>query len=266
MPVRLTSIVFQAVDVDRLVYFWAPSLEGWSIESAAGGEVLVRPPEEDGSTLDLVFTPVAPRPKAGKNRVHLDLNSWDGTYQRARDDILQLAGGRPVDIGQGELVPWTVIADPEDNEFCLLKPRDLYRESGAIAAIVVDCADPASLAAFWSAATGWTVVESEPDYAALRDPREPARGPFLEFSRVADRTAEPSPVLLGIESYWAHQHDADVARLLTLGARLVRRHDGAVSYSVLADPEGNEFRVLIPVWPPPPRTRRSLLDGPALHS
>jgi len=70
MPVRLTSIVFQAVDVDRLVYFWAPSLEGWSIESAAGGEVLVRPPEEDGSTLDLVFTPIAPRPKPGKNRVH----------------------------------------------------------------------------------------------------------------------------------------------------------------------------------------------------
>jgi predicted enzyme related to lactoylglutathione lyase len=266
MPVRLTSIVFQAADVDALVYFWALLVEDWSLESVDGGEVHMPPDEEDGSSLELVFTPAAPRRKAGKNRIHLDLNSREThIYQRGRDDI-QLVGGRPVDIGQGELVPWTVFADPEDNEFCLLKPRDRYSESGAIAAIVVDCADPAPLAAFWSAATGWTVVESEPDYAALRDPREPERGPFLEFSRVADRGTGPSPVSLGFESYWAHQHDADVARLLELGARLVRRHDGAVSYSVLADPEGNEFRVLIPVWPPPPRTRRRLLGGPALHS
>jgi hypothetical protein len=266
MPVRLTSIVFQAADVDALVYFWASQVEDWSLESAEGGEVRMPPDAEDGSTLDLVFTPSAPRRKLGKNRIHLDLNSWEThNYQRSRDEI-QLLGGRLVDIGQGELVPWTVFADPEGNESCLLKHRDRYSESGAIAAIVVDCADPGPLAAFWSAATGWNVVESEPDYAALRDPREPERGPFLEFSRVADRAAEPSPVSLGFESYWAHQHDADVARLLDLGARMVRRHDGAVSYSILADPEGNEFRVLVPVWPPPPRTLRRSLDGPALHS
>lgn len=123
MPVRLTSIVFQAVDVDALVYFWAPHLEEWVVESAGDGEVRVRPHEEDGSSLDLVFSPAAPRDKAGKNRIHLDLNSWEThTYQRAREDILQLAG-RLVDVGQGELVPWTVFADPEGNEFCLFEPR-----------------------------------------------------------------------------------------------------------------------------------------------
>ena len=251
MPVRLTSIVFPAADVDALVYFWTGCVDGWRVESASGGETRIVPSEEDGSTLALVFAPAVGEPRTGKNRIHLDLNTMSMHQYQAGREAFPLVGARPIDIGQGELVPWTVYADPEDNEFCLLKPRDRYSESGAIAAIVVDCAEPERLAEFWSAAAGWDVVESAADFAALRDPRQPPRGPFLEFSRVADRNPEPSRVTLGFESYWAHQHDTDVARLVELGARPVRRQDGEVCYSVLADPEGNEFRVVVPIWPPP---------------
>jgi predicted enzyme related to lactoylglutathione lyase len=266
MPVRLTSVVFQAEDVDALVYYWTSSVDEWRVEAKAGGEVRIVPSEEDGSTLDLTFSPGAPE-KSGKNRMHLDLNTWGMHEYQASREALPLIGGRVIDIGQGELVPWTVFADPEGNEFCLLKPRDRYSDAGAIAAIVVDCGDPELLATFWGAATGWDIMESAADFATLRDPRQPARGPFLEFSRVADRSPGLGRLCLGFESYWAHQHDADVDRLCELGARVVRRHDGEVSYSVLADPEGNEFRVVIPVWPPPaPERWRYKVDGPALHS
>ena len=38
-----------------------------------------------------------------------------------------------VDIGQGD-VPWAVLADPEGNEFCVLEPREVYRDTGPVAA------------------------------------------------------------------------------------------------------------------------------------
>ncbi len=96
----------------------------------------------DPAAVPLVFVPV-PEPKAGKNRVHLDLASRSAAHQaelvsRARD-----LGGTPADIGQGD-VPWAVLADPEGNEFCVLEPRDIYRDTGPVAAILTDCADPAA--------------------------------------------------------------------------------------------------------------------------
>jgi hypothetical protein len=252
MPVRLTSIVFESADADALAFFWKTNVESWRVRSETGGEVRVVASEDDGSTVDLLFSPVSSRDKTGKNRIHLDLNTWSTQAYQAAREALMLTGATPVDIGQGELVPWTVLADPAGNEFCLLKPRERYAGAGALAAVVVDCADPVALAAFWSQATGWPVVENEPEFAALRAPGPPWRGPFLEFSRVAGRNPEPSPVSLGLESYWSHQHDDDIARLVKLGARLIGRHDGEPSHSVLADPEGNEFRVVVPVWPPRP--------------
>jgi hypothetical protein len=266
MPVRLTSVVFQAVNPGALTDFWTGIVDGWIPGPAGGAELRLRPPDEDGCPLDLVFSPDQSRRKAGKNRVHLDVNSWGTRQYQARREAIPLIGGLPVDIAQGALVPWTVFADPEGNEFCLLKPCERYAGTGELAAVVVDCAEPGRLASFWSSATGWRVVENESGFASLRAPDEPPRGPFLEFSRVADRSPEPGRVRLGLESYWAHQHDGDVARLCTLGARLRRRHYGPLSYTELADPEGNEFRVVIPVWPPqePNHNPRSV-DGTALR-
>ncbi len=245
MPIRLTSIQFEAADVDSLAEFWHACLYPWELESAGRGERRLVPDLEDGSPLNVMFSPATPRPKSGKNRIHLDLNTHSAhEYHGARDGLVHLTP--VVDVGQGELVPWTVFADREGNEFCLLKHGDRYKDAGAIAAIVVDCADPTPLARFWSAATGWEITETAAEFAAIRS----GTSPFIEFSHVADRNPAPSPISPRFESYWPHQHDDDVAHLVSLGATLVRKVDGPVSYSVLADPEGNEFRVVIPVWPP----------------
>jgi hypothetical protein len=65
---------------------------------------------------DLLFCEV-PEAKTVKNRLHIDLRPDD---QRAEVHRLEALGARRIDIGQGE-VSWVVMADPEGNEFCVLR-------------------------------------------------------------------------------------------------------------------------------------------------
>ena len=67
-----------------------------------------------------------PEAKTVKNRVHLDLATESGAHQAAEVERLLALGAVPADIGQGD-VPWTVLADPEGNEFCVLSPRGSRR-------------------------------------------------------------------------------------------------------------------------------------------
>ena len=101
---------------------------------------------------------------------------------------------RPPMSGQGD-VPWTVMADPEGNVFCVLEPRELYQDTGPIAAVVVDCADPRAMARFWGEAIDWTVHELTDDFARLLRSAKGV-GPYLEFVRTPDRgdRVEPRPL------------------------------------------------------------------------
>jgi hypothetical protein len=66
----------------------------------------------------LVFVTV-PEGKEIKNRVHIDVSPVDSTHEEEVERVLAL-GARRVDIGQGD-VRWEVLADPEGNEFCVLR-------------------------------------------------------------------------------------------------------------------------------------------------
>src|SRR5690606_400572 len=121
VPTRLRPVVLAATDPPSLARFWSVAT-GWPAEADASGVVAVEPPagsHEPG--IPLVFIPNAD-PKAGKNRVHLDLNTRSADDQAATVERLRAAGARPVDIGQRD-VPWVVLADPEGNELCVLTPR-----------------------------------------------------------------------------------------------------------------------------------------------
>jgi predicted enzyme related to lactoylglutathione lyase len=148
-----------------------------------------------------------------------------------------------VDIGQRD-VPWVVLADPEGNEFCVLDPRLEYDDSGALAAVVVDARDPYELAEFWSAAVGWPVARTGDHYATLRP--EEGGAPSLEF--IADETPKTVKNRLHLEVAPPADGDqqAEVERLLTLGATRVDIGQRDARWVVLADPEGNEFCVLSP--------------------
>ena len=113
-----------------------------------------------------------PGRRTGKNRIHLDLASTSAAHQAELVSRAADLGARPVDIGQGD-VPWVVMADPEGNEFCVLEPRDIYRDTGPVAAIVTDCSDPATLARFWADAAGWQIKRTADDFAAFDLPANP---------------------------------------------------------------------------------------------
>ena len=75
-----------------------------------------------GQTQLLLFITV-PEPKTIKNRVHLDLTSSAADRDQEIDRLLAL-GARRVDIGQTGAESWTVLADPEGNEFCVVRPKE----------------------------------------------------------------------------------------------------------------------------------------------
>ena len=154
----------------RLARFWAAAL-GWAVADETPEEVDVWPDGfsyPDPVALPLVFVPV-PEPKTTRNRVHLDLATTSPDHQRSEVRRLLALGATHADIGQGD-VPWTVLADPEGNEFCVLEPRPVYADAGPVAAVVAGCADPAALAGFWELAAGFTRVKSADGFESLRSP------------------------------------------------------------------------------------------------
>lgn len=121
MTLRLQSVAFDCHDPDALAAFWSQVL-GWARDDADPGEACLVPPAGDpaaASGIELLFLPV-PEGKHGKNRLHLDLRPDDRDAEVAR---LEALGARRVDVGQGDDVPWVVLADPEGNELCVLGAR-----------------------------------------------------------------------------------------------------------------------------------------------
>ena len=108
-------VIIDCEDVEKMSAFWSAALDNEHVRTGPlGGHVLAA---RDGSKRRLALLPVA-EPKSGKNRVHIDLRPDDQETEVAR---LEGLGASRVDIGQRD-VPWIVMADPEGNEFCVLRP------------------------------------------------------------------------------------------------------------------------------------------------
>ena len=119
MTIRIQSISFDAHDPAAQGRWWAEAL-GWRLTYEEPDEVVLEPPAgsaEDGVSADVLFLRV-PEDKGVKNRLHLDLRPDDQPAEVAR---LEGLGARRVSVGQGEDVTWVVMADPEGNEFCILR-------------------------------------------------------------------------------------------------------------------------------------------------
>lgn len=118
MPVSLHHIVIDAHDLPGLARFWAEVL-GWKILSVREREVVVG--ADETASVGLCFMPVTGR-KVVKNRLHLDLTSPAEDREAEISRILAL-GATKVEIGQTGEESWTVLADPEGNEFCVVRPK-----------------------------------------------------------------------------------------------------------------------------------------------
>lgn len=118
MPVTLHHIVVDAHDLLGLARFWAEALH-WQVLSEREREVVVGP--DKSAPVGMCFMPATDR-KTVKNRLHLDLTAT-AEERNAEIDRLVALGARRVDIGQTGEESWVVLADPEGNEFCVVRPK-----------------------------------------------------------------------------------------------------------------------------------------------
>ena len=119
MAIRWQCVCVDSADPARIAPFGEQAL-GWRRTYDSPDEVVLEPPAgspEDGVAPDLLFLRV-PEAKSGKNRLHLDLRPDDQAAEVAR---LEGLGARRVSVGQGTGVSWVVLADPDGNEFCVLR-------------------------------------------------------------------------------------------------------------------------------------------------
>jgi hypothetical protein len=114
----VAAIVVDCPHPGDLAPFWVEAA-GWPLVASGDGWARLRRPDQRGPFLELL---ASTDEKVVKNRVHLDVAPYEGDDQAAEVERLRRAGARGIDIGQGD-VPWVVMADPQDNEFCVLTPR-----------------------------------------------------------------------------------------------------------------------------------------------
>jgi hypothetical protein len=124
-----TEVVIDCREPRRLADFWRAVLGYAYLREDPDGDVMIsdreRTAEErraGGHPPLLYFIRVPDGPKTVKNRLHLDLSPSDRTRDEEVERVVAL-GATHVDIGQGDTGPdgWVVLADPEGNEFCVLK-------------------------------------------------------------------------------------------------------------------------------------------------
>ena len=132
MTLRWYTIVVDCKDVAAQAKWWSETL-GWQTVYEADDEVVIIPSYVSIDVADdtpweqqgpgMVFVPV-PEGKTVKNRLHIDLAPHTSQDRDAEIASLLARGATKIDVGQSDDVSWTVLADPEGNEFCVLSPRD----------------------------------------------------------------------------------------------------------------------------------------------
>jgi predicted enzyme related to lactoylglutathione lyase len=121
MGLWIDWLTVDAEDPDKLADFWCEAL-GYEVtyrseEGEPDREVTIESSDRSGWRMLMLEVHDERRVK---NRLHLDLRPDDQEAEVAR---LEKLGATRVDIGQGPEVTWVVMADPEGNEFCILRPR-----------------------------------------------------------------------------------------------------------------------------------------------
>ncbi len=132
MSLRWYTTVIDCRDVAAQAHWWAETL-GWQVAYEEPDEIGVVPAHVTEETLrttpweqvgpGLVFVPV-PEGKTVKNRLHIDLAPHLSDDRDALIAGLVERGARESDVGQGPESTWTVLIDPEGNEFCVLSARE----------------------------------------------------------------------------------------------------------------------------------------------
>ena len=117
MSLEVHSITFDCHNAGELARFWGDALH-YEVNVGKYASAAVPP---DGKLPRLLFLDV-PEGKTAKNRVHLDMSPSDTTMEDEVDRLIAL-GAQKVEVFEETYGSWTVMLDPEGNEFCVEKPE-----------------------------------------------------------------------------------------------------------------------------------------------
>jgi hypothetical protein len=213
------DLCIDAVDPRALGEFWAPTL-GLTVTDLGDGDVRLDGPTPRHS----IWVNRVPEPVTVKQRVHLDVHAG------SVDEVLA-RGATPDDVGR---LRWDVLKDPEGGELCVFRRDEV--PAYKLYEIVVDARDDHAIATWWADVLGATVRDDEDSSGASFSYFDDA--PQMPFEMVFGNVPEPKTVKNRI--HWDVDTD-DVQLLVDAGATVLRARDETIGWTVMADPEGNEF-------------------------
>ncbi|WP_181311555.1 VOC family protein [Nocardioides campestrisoli] len=233
MTVRLAALEYDAVRPRELASFWG-SLLGRSV---AGDGVTLPASGSPGFALRFVATE---RPKSARNMMHFDLTSDSPAAQEHSVALALSLGGRHFDVGQRGDEGHVVLADPEDNEFCVIAPGNRFLAgTGRIGALAGE--GSREVGYFWSEMLDWPLVWDQDEETAIQSPSG--------GTKITWGGPPPLPKHGRNRLRWVLECDSPLEqeseRIKDLGAVLVEAGPGRVE---LADPGDHEF-VLVPDHP-----------------
>jgi hypothetical protein len=201
--------------------FWAAML-GWGLEMHEDGDAHLR---DDAGVIQVWLNRV-PEPKTVKNRIHLDVNAASVEAATALGATILYVEDR-----------WTTLADPEGQEFCVfVREEPIAKRPYELG---WDCAEgmaaSRALAVWWAAVLGGTPVDHESHGYSWVEQIPGCPWDSIDFAGVPEPKTVKNRVHLDVTT-------DDLDALVAHGATVLRpKGDGGLGWTVLADPEGNEF-------------------------
>ena len=213
------DLCLDAGDPGVLGAFWAAALDLELHTQDSGDTYLTGPTKEHTIWVNRV-----PEPKTVKHRMHLDLNV--GSV-----DELTALGATVLDA---ESFRWTLMADPEGGEFCaFVREGEISQRLYEIGIDTADSAEAAHrIAAWWAEILGARLVDDRGYSYVDRVPGAPYDS--LDFAPVPEPKTVKNRIHLDVTT-------ADVDALVAAGATILRAKDDQIGWTVMADPDGNEF-------------------------
>ena len=210
------DLCIDANDPPTLAKFWGGVL-GLEPHSQPEGDAYLTGPTSGHR----IWINKVPEPKTAKNRMHLDVNA-------ASVEEVERLGAAVLDA---ESFRWTQMTDPEGGEFCV------FVREGEIAQRLYEIGvdtdrDPHTIAAWWADVLGGRLVDED----GLSYVADIEGAPFetIDFALVPEPKTVKNRIHLDVTT-------DDVKSLVAAGATVLREEDDEIGWTVLADPEGNEF-------------------------
>lgn len=210
------DLCIDAVDAERMAGYWA-SVLGLRADLRPGlPSPLIGP-----TARHTVWVNPVPEPVTTKQRVHVDVHA------SSVEDVLDL-GASPYDF---ESFRWKIVRDPEGGEMCVFERETVpdYR----LYELGVDAEEPERVATWWGEVLGAEVGHEQGVPWWWVD-----HVPGMPFESIVFQPV-PEPKLVKNRIHW--DVTAEVGPLVEAGATVLRKPDDEIDWTVLADPEGNEF-------------------------